>query len=138
MIDPDAPSMADPKFRHYKHWVVVNIPANDVTAGQTLTAYIGAGPPKGTGFHRYVFLVYEQQQRFDTSNELIVANSSVKGRASFKVNDYAGVYNVVGIIMFSDYNPYNWCHSHYLVFQFSIASNPTYTLSQVSKTSSHC
>ena len=94
MIDPDAPSMADPKFRHYKHWVVVNIPANDVTAGQTLTAYIGAGPPKGTGFHRYVFLVYEQQQRFDTSNEPIVTNSSVKGRASFKVNDYAGEHHL--------------------------------------------
>ena len=54
--DPDAPSRADPKFREWRHWVVVNIPGNRVSDGETRSQYIGAGPPKGTGLHHYVFM----------------------------------------------------------------------------------
>ena len=54
--DPDAPSRDDPKYREWRHWVVMNIPGNRVSAGETRSEYIGAGPPKGTGLHRYVFL----------------------------------------------------------------------------------
>jgi phosphatidylethanolamine-binding protein (PEBP) family uncharacterized protein len=46
-----------------RHWVVVNIPGSDVSKGDVLSTYIGAGPPKGTGLHRYVFLVYEQSAK---------------------------------------------------------------------------
>lgn len=60
MIDPDAPSRAEPKFRPFKHWAVINIPGSDVTKGDEITEYIGAGPPNKTGLHRYVFLVYKQ------------------------------------------------------------------------------
>ena len=60
MTDPDAPSRADPKFREWHHWVVGNIPGNDVSEGETLSQYVGSGPPKGTGLHRYVFLIYKQ------------------------------------------------------------------------------
>lgn len=60
MTDPDAPSRVDPKFREWHHWLVVNIPSNDVSKGEVLSQYVGAGPPQGTGYHRYVFLVYRQ------------------------------------------------------------------------------
>lgn len=36
LTDPDAPSRTDPKFREFKHWVVVNIPGNDVASGDAL------------------------------------------------------------------------------------------------------
>ena len=55
-VDPDAPSRADPKFREYRHWLVVNIPGCDVAKGEEVETYIGAGCPKGTGVHRFVFL----------------------------------------------------------------------------------
>lgn len=60
MTDPDAPSRADPKFREVRHWTVVNIPGNKVAEGETLIEFIGSGPPKDTGLHRYIFLVYKQ------------------------------------------------------------------------------
>ena len=33
MTDPDAPSRKDPKFREWHHWLVVNIPGNNVLEG---------------------------------------------------------------------------------------------------------
>uniref|UniRef100_A0AC35GFU5 Phosphatidylethanolamine-binding protein n=1 Tax=Panagrolaimus sp. PS1159 TaxID=55785 RepID=A0AC35GFU5_9BILA len=58
--DPDAPSREDPKFREYHHWLVVNIPGTNVADGETLSEYVGSGPPESTGLHRYVYLVYKQ------------------------------------------------------------------------------
>ena len=49
VADPDAPSRQDPKFREWHHWLVVNIPGNDVSKGDVLSMYVGAGPPEGTG-----------------------------------------------------------------------------------------
>ncbi|CAK9302838.1 unnamed protein product [Gordionus sp. m RMFG-2023] len=66
-IDPDAPSKADPTSREWRHWLVVNIPRDDVNEGNIVSSYKGAGPPKGTGFHRYIFLVYKQNGRLDSS-----------------------------------------------------------------------
>ncbi|KNC21388.1 hypothetical protein FF38_12547 [Lucilia cuprina] len=50
--DPDAPSRKNPQFREYQHWIVANIPGNDLSKGEILTAYVGSGPPQGTGLHR--------------------------------------------------------------------------------------
>lgn len=63
LTDPDAPSRKQPTRREWRHWAVVNIPGNDVPAGDTVAEYVGAGPPQGTGQHRYVFLVYKQSKR---------------------------------------------------------------------------
>lgn len=65
MTDPDAPSRKDPKFREWHHWLVGNIPGGRVDDGETLSAYVGSGPPQGTGLHRYVFLIYEQKEKLN-------------------------------------------------------------------------
>lgn len=49
MTDPDAPSRQKPKFCEWHHWLVHDVPGSDVSKGKTHAAYIGAGPPKGTG-----------------------------------------------------------------------------------------
>ena len=48
-----------------------------------LSGYVGAGPPKGTGLHRYVFMIYKQKakQTFDVP---YVPNTSADHRAHFK------------------------------------------------------
>ncbi|KAH7724280.1 Phosphatidylethanolamine-binding protein PEBP [Aphelenchoides avenae] len=60
MVDPDAPSRKSPTIREFLHWMVVNVPGNQVGRGTVMAPYAGAGPPKGTGLHRYVLLVYKQ------------------------------------------------------------------------------
>lgn len=67
MSDPDAPSRASPTLREVRHWYVVNIPGDKVEKGEALFDFIGSGPPKDTGLHRYVFTVYKQpgQLEFD-------------------------------------------------------------------------
>lgn len=47
MTDPDAPSRANPTKREWHHWLVVNIPGDNVSEGQVLSGYVGSGPPKG-------------------------------------------------------------------------------------------
>ena len=47
MTDPDAPSRQTPKYREWHHWLVVNIPNNEIAKGDILSEYVGSGPPKG-------------------------------------------------------------------------------------------
>jgi phosphatidylethanolamine-binding protein (PEBP) family uncharacterized protein len=35
--------------REFRHWLVGNIPGDKVNQGETLTEYVGSGPPKDTG-----------------------------------------------------------------------------------------
>jgi|SaaInlStandDraft_6_1057023.scaffolds.fasta_scaffold103304_1 phosphatidylethanolamine-binding protein len=64
MTDPDAPMRSEPTFAEWHHWMVTNIPGDglDISKGDTWKEYIGCGPPRGTGLHRYVFLLCRQEQ----------------------------------------------------------------------------
>lgn len=67
--------------REWHHWLVVNIPGNDIARGETLSEYVGSGPPKGTGLHRYVLLIYKQPGPL-TPTEKKLTNRSGDGRAN--------------------------------------------------------
>lgn len=58
--DPDAPSREKPTYREWLHWLVVNVYGDNIAGGDIIAEYVGAGPGRDTGLHRYVFLVYEQ------------------------------------------------------------------------------
>ncbi|XP_016970322.2 protein D3 [Drosophila rhopaloa] len=88
MTDPDAPSRAEPKFREFKHWVLVNIAGNDLASGEAIAEYIGSGPPQGTGLHRYVFLLYKQSGKLEFDEER-VSNKSRKDRPKFNAAKFA-------------------------------------------------
>ncbi|EDV43705.1 uncharacterized protein Dana_GF16395 [Drosophila ananassae] len=93
LTDPDAPSRQDPKFREWHHWLVVNIPGNQIENGQVLTAYVGSGPPKGSGLHRYVFLVFKQPQKLTCSEPKIPKTSGDK-RANFSTAKFIKKYSL--------------------------------------------
>lgn len=74
MIDLDAPSRACPTWREVRHWLVVNIPESSIENGDEVVEFISSGPPKDTGLHRYVFLVYKQPNGKIEHNEPHIPN----------------------------------------------------------------
>lgn len=93
MTDPDAPSRKDPKFREWHHFLVVNMKGNDVGSGCVISDYVGSGPPKGTGLHRYVWLVYEQSAELKCS-EPVLTNRSGDNRGKFKIQAFRKKYGL--------------------------------------------
>lgn len=53
------------KDAEYVHWFVGNIPGNDISQGEVVWSYLQPFPPRGTGFHRLVFILYKQEKRMD-------------------------------------------------------------------------
>lgn len=74
LVDPDAPTRTNATLREVRHWLVVNIPESTVESGDEITAYRGAGAPKGTGLHRYIFLVYKQPEGMIVHDEPRTSN----------------------------------------------------------------
>lgn len=123
MIDPDAPSRNDHRFREFLHWLVINAPLNNIKRGDTIAGYVGAGPPKGTGLHRYIILVFKQKERIKFEEAKISKNSAF-GRARFSNKAFARKYNlgplVAGNIFLSEWDDYvpklyrrlQFCPSH--------------------------
>ncbi|KAM4715491.1 large ribosomal subunit protein mL38 [Anableps anableps] len=46
----------------YLHWLVGNIPGGAVQAGEELCHYLPPFPARGTGFHRYVYILFKQEK----------------------------------------------------------------------------
>lgn len=44
-----------------------NIPGNNIEKGETLVEYLQPFPPKGTGYHRHIFVLYKQDKKIDFS-----------------------------------------------------------------------
>jgi len=88
LVDPDAPSRKEPKFRNWRHWTIVNIPGNDLAKGETIAEYIPSAPPENTDLHRYVFLIYEQDNKIDASTQKKLTNRSADGRGGFNVAEW--------------------------------------------------
>ncbi|XP_039271823.2 protein D2-like isoform X1 [Styela clava] len=84
MMDLDAPSRKNPTFREWFHWGVINIPENNVNEGEVITTYMGSTPPKGTGPHRYVILVFQQSDKIKFMDEKIGPNGGFRGGQSAK------------------------------------------------------
>ncbi|XP_018568635.1 protein D3 isoform X3 [Anoplophora glabripennis] len=109
MVDPDAPSRMDPKFREVNHWLVGNIKGNDVSTGDVIAEYRGSGPPKGTGLHRYIFLVFEQKEKL-TFDEPRSIKTSSKQRLNFSIRKFAKKYSLgkafAGNFYVAQWDPY--------------------------------
>lgn len=47
-----------------------NIPGNAVQAGQELCHYLPPFPAKGTGFHRYIYVLFKQDAHIDFKEDI--------------------------------------------------------------------
>ncbi|XP_050544055.1 phosphatidylethanolamine-binding protein homolog F40A3.3-like isoform X2 [Daktulosphaira vitifoliae] len=111
MTDPDAPSRKEHTYREWHHWLVGNIPGTEISKGETLSEYVGSGPPPNTGLHRYVFLVYKQPSKL-TFDEPRLTNKSALNREKFSIHKFAKKYTLGSPIagnfyqaQFDDYVP---------------------------------
>jgi hypothetical protein len=115
LIDADAPRADDPSERAWLHWLVVNIPGNELEYGQTLRRYVGAFPPTSSGVHRYFFLLMEQragEQKFALApgdgDELTTEDVSTRGGWSAAKFAAANGLSVVGWHHFTaEFDPYS-------------------------------
>lgn len=89
MVDPDAPSRANATYRSLRHWTVLNIPGCAIENGKTIAEYLTPAPSNGTGYHRYVYLVFEQFNGLIEYNQPIISADSVQHRYNFDVEIFA-------------------------------------------------
>ncbi|NWR78689.1 RM38 protein, partial [Centropus unirufus] len=54
----------------YLHWLMMNIPGNDVSSGEEICHYLPPFPAMGTGYHRFVFLLFKQERPVDVSEDV--------------------------------------------------------------------
>ncbi|KAL0640592.1 hypothetical protein Q9L58_000256 [Maublancomyces gigas] len=78
VVDPDAPSRADPTRRSIRHYLAPDLSLGQssvyvgdakvlVNATAAANDFRGPNPPAGSGPHRYVFLLYVQPAGFEYS-----------------------------------------------------------------------
>ncbi|XP_004592955.2 large ribosomal subunit protein mL38 isoform X2 [Ochotona princeps] len=53
----------------YVHWLVTNIPGNRLAEGEESCPYLPPFPARGSGFHRYAFLLFKQDKPIDFSED---------------------------------------------------------------------
>lgn len=94
MVDPDVPSRAKPHLREFLHWLVINILQNRLESGDEHVGYIGPRQGKEGGLHRYVFLLYEQQERIKVDCPKKMSCKEMAGREKFCIRDFAEKYKM--------------------------------------------
>ncbi|KAI4465299.1 phosphatidylethanolamine-binding protein [Holotrichia oblita] len=109
MVDPDAPSRENPTFREVNHWLIGNIHGSDLESGDVITEYLGSGPPKGTGLHRYIFLVFKQSKKLQF-DEPKTAKLSRAHRLNFNLRKFVKKYSlgdpIAGNFYKAQWDPY--------------------------------
>ncbi|XP_050070016.1 39S ribosomal protein L38, mitochondrial [Anopheles maculipalpis] len=77
--------------KEYCHWFVGNIPNGDISKGEELISYLQPFPPKGTGYHRHIFVLYKQNARIDFSQYRRTETFDLPGR-TFRTLDFYRQY----------------------------------------------
>ncbi|XP_061394522.1 protein D3-like [Musca vetustissima] len=111
MINPDIPSRENPAWREWTHWLVVNIPGNQIENGDVLREYVGSGARKDTGLHRYIILLFKQPEKLEF-DEKRHSNTESVGRENFYTRKFMEKYNLgtawagnVFVAQYDDYVP---------------------------------
>uniref|UniRef100_A0A8D0GVT4 Large ribosomal subunit protein mL38 n=1 Tax=Sphenodon punctatus TaxID=8508 RepID=A0A8D0GVT4_SPHPU len=72
----------------YVHWLVGNIPSNRIEAGQEICHYFPPFPARGTGYHRYVFLLFKQDRTIDFTEDVQPSPCHSLKLRTFKTFDF--------------------------------------------------
>ncbi|KAG7474008.1 39S ribosomal protein L38, mitochondrial [Solea senegalensis] len=72
----------------YIHWLVGNIPGGAVQAGEELCHYLPPFPAKGTGFHRYVYVLFKQEALINFQQDVRPSPCHSLADRTFKTMDF--------------------------------------------------
>ena len=97
-VDPDAPNRKMHLFRNWLHYIVVNIPGDNIEQGNVICKYSGPEPPKNSGLHRYIFLVYQQANGQQQFNKTYPDKGTSLSRSKFNVNKFIKQYQCEKLI----------------------------------------
>lgn len=85
---------AEGKGREWLHWLDVNIPGNNLEKGEFLTAFFPSAPPKDSGEHRYVFLLYRQPNKLDLQGQERISTFQMEGRNNFSTKSFVDKFKL--------------------------------------------
>jgi large subunit ribosomal protein L38 len=89
LTNPDGHMTQDTS--EYVHWMISNIPKGDISKGDQIVPYLQPIPFKGTGYHRYVFVLYKQDKKLDLS-EFKVSDVNNLEKRTFLTFDFYKKY----------------------------------------------
>ncbi|KAI8355153.1 phosphatidylethanolamine-binding protein [Blakeslea trispora] len=88
LVDPDSPDVENQTYQQRCHWLITNVPLSAtspvVKEGDSVLDYIPPHPQKGTKYHRYTLIAYEQPNEGQTKVDIKVDSRDqfdVKGLA---------------------------------------------------------
>ncbi|XP_072178799.1 protein D3-like [Diadema setosum] len=77
------------------HWIVFNVPGNDVNKGLVHAEYLESGPPKDTGIHTYLYLIYKQPSTLPiTPKDAYRRRVRPERRKPWSTRDFARQYDL--------------------------------------------
>ncbi|XP_061823209.1 large ribosomal subunit protein mL38 [Nerophis lumbriciformis] len=72
----------------YLHWLVGNIPGGAVQAGEELCHYLPPFPARGTGFHRYIYILFKQEGAIHFQEDIRTSPCHSLADRTFKTVDF--------------------------------------------------
>ncbi|XP_045503714.1 protein D2-like [Colias croceus] len=91
LLDIDA-STGDDEFSAYIHGMFLNSPASNLLLGDQIVPYVPAQPMPGTGYHRYVGLLYQQSEYLNPNQTKYY--QLARQRTRFSAMDFAQENNL--------------------------------------------
>ncbi|CAO3650869.1 unnamed protein product [Mucor hiemalis] len=93
MVDPDSPDVNNKTYQQRCHWLLSNVSLSatspTVNNGDSVLDYIPPHPEKGTKYHRYTLIAFEQPNEGQDKVEI-----KVEGRDQFDVKSLAQSYGL--------------------------------------------
>ncbi|XP_029824231.3 39S ribosomal protein L38, mitochondrial [Ixodes scapularis] len=74
--------------KEYLHWFVGNIKGGNVANGEVVCDYMQPFLPRGTGYHRYVFVLYKQEGLIDYSKFKLPPKCTSLEQRTFKTHNF--------------------------------------------------
>lgn len=76
------------KNREWIHWLAANVQGMNIDKSDILTAFFPSAPPKDSGEHRYVFLLYKQPGKLDLQGQEKISTFQMENRENWSTKTF--------------------------------------------------